>query len=141
VLHMLRHEMGDINFWKGIRSYYTSYRNDNALTSDFQRKMEEACEKDLSWFFKQWIYKGGHPKIRGTWHYDEATKDLTIELTQEQNGGLFKFPLEIGIGSEIKIVTIAKKTEGFSFTLPSKPAQITLDPGTWLLFEGGIKEK
>jgi len=140
VLHMLRHEMGDINFWKGIRNYYAAYKNSNALTSDFQGKMEEACDRDLSWFFKQWIYKGGHPKIGGTWHYDEATKNLTIELTQEQSS-LFKFPLDIGIGTEVKTVKIDKKTEGFSFTLNSKPAQITLDPGTWLLFEGGIKEK
>ncbi|GHM99514.1 peptidase [Cytophagales bacterium WSM2-2] len=141
VLHMLRHEMGDQNFWKGIRNYYATYRNGNALTSDLQRKMEEASGKDLAGFFKQWIYKGGHPKIGGTWQWDEASKNLSIQVTQDQTGDLFRFPLEIALGEDVKTVIIDKKNQGFSFSLASKPAQIVLDPGTWLLFEGGIAEK
>jgi aminopeptidase N len=141
VLHMLRHEVGDQNFWKGIRQYYATYRNSNALTSDFEQIMEEASGKDLSWFFKQWIYRGGHPKIGGTWHYDEVSKVLSLELTQDQTVGLFKFPLDIGVGSEIKTVSIDKKTQTFTFPLAEKPAQISLDPNIWLLFEGALVEK
>ncbi len=37
VLHMLRHELGDEIFWKGMRSFYEEYRNKNALTDDFER--------------------------------------------------------------------------------------------------------
>ncbi|MBI1766806.1 MAG: M1 family peptidase [Bacteroidetes bacterium] len=141
VLHMLRHEVGDQNFWKGIRQYYSTFKNSNALTSDFQRIMEEASTKDLSGFFKQWIYKGGHPKIGGTWHYDEGSKTLSIEITQDQTGSLFKFPLDMGVGVDVKTLIIDKKSQVFTFPLASKPAQITLDPNTWLLFEGGITEK
>ena len=141
VLHMLRHEVGDQNFWKGIRQYYFTFKNSNALTSDFERIMEEASGKDLSWFFKQWIYGGGHPKIGGTWHYEEKTKTLTVELTQDQPAGLFKFPIDIGMGTEVKTLIIDKKTQKFTFPLSSKPAQITLDPNIWLLFEGGIKSE
>jgi aminopeptidase N len=68
-----------------------------------------------------------------------------LELNQEQKGLLFKFPLEIGIGSgptrEVKNVIFDKKTQTFTFEVPSKPSQIVLDPNTWLLFEGEIKEK
>jgi aminopeptidase N len=145
VLHMLRHEVGDLNFWRGIREYYSLYRNSNALTGDFVRVMEEASGKDLSVFFNQWIYKGGHPKIGGTWHYDAGSKTLNLELNQEQKDALFRFPLEIGIGSgplkELKTVFLDKKMQSFKFDLPSKPAQIVLDPNTWLLFEGEIQEK
>jgi len=145
VLHMLRHEVGDLNFWRGIRQYYSLYRNSNALTRDFERVMEEASGKDLSTFFNQWIYKGGHPKIGGAWHYDQNAKILSIEVNQEQKDSLFEFPLEIGIGSgplqEVKSVFLTKKTQSFMFELSSKPAQIVLDPNTWLLFEGEIQEK
>ena len=145
VLHMLRHEVGDLNFWRGIRQYYSLYKNSNALTSDFARVMEEVSEKNLSTFFNQWVYKGGHPKISGTWHYDQFLKTLSIELNQEQKGALFQFPLEVGIGArlsqEVKTVFLDKKTQSFKFKLPSKPAQIVLDPNTWLLFEGEIQEK
>src|SRR5262249_8587839 len=133
--------VGDLNFWKGIRQYYSTYKNSNALTSDLERIMEEASGKDLPWFFKQWIYRGGHPKIGGTWHYDEASKTLLIDLTQDQVVGLFKFPLDISIGSDIKTVMVDKKSQNFSFPMASKPAQIGLDPNIWLLFEGGITEK
>ncbi len=141
VLHMLRHEVGDQNFWKGISQYYTTFKNSNALTSDFQRIMEEASGKDLSWFFRQWIYTGGHPKIGGSWHYDVATKTLLVELTQAQAGGLFKFPIDIGMGTEVKTLIMDKKTQSFTFPLTLKPTQISLDPNIWLLFEGGITEK
>jgi aminopeptidase N len=138
VLHMLRREVGDQSFWKGIRQYYAMYKNSNALTSDFERIMEEASAKDLSWFFKQWIYRGGHPKISGTWHYDEGAKTVTIELKQDQSIGLFRFPLDMAIGSEIKTVVVDKKTQIFTFPMASKPGQVVLDPNTWLLFEGSL---
>ena len=37
VLHMLRHELGDDIFWKGMRSFYEKYKNSNALTDDFEK--------------------------------------------------------------------------------------------------------
>lgn len=141
VLHMLRHEVGDQSFWKGIRQYYSNYKNSNALTADFQRIMEEASGKDLSWFFKQWIHRGGHPKITGSWHFDPASKTLSVELAQDQTTGLFRFPLDIGLGSDVKTVVMDKKTQTFSFPVAEKPAQISLDPNIWLLFEGSIQEK
>jgi aminopeptidase N len=141
VLHMLHHEVGDQNFWKGIRQYYAAYKNSNALTSDFKRIMEKASGKDLSWFFNQWIYRAGHPKIAGSWHYDEKSKTLSVELTQDQASGLFKFSLDIGVGTDVKTIIMDKKTQTFDFPLPSKPAQIALDPNIWLLFDGGIVEK
>ncbi len=141
VLHMLRREVGDEKFWKGIRQFYSSFRNDNALTTDFRRIMEEASGKDLKAFFKQWIYRGGHPKIEGSWHFDENSKSLSIELSQNQVSGLFSFPLEISIERDVKTVLVDKKTQTFTFPLASKPSKIALDPNIWLLFEGGIIEK
>lgn len=141
VLHMLRHEVGDLSFWKGIRQYYAAYRNSNALTSDLERIMEEASGRDLSWFFKQWIYRGGHPKITGSWTYEGSSKTLSVEVTQSQTAGIFKFPLDIGIGPDVKTVMVDKKTQVFTFSTSEKPAQISLDPNIWLLFEGSISEK
>ncbi|MGC4020445.1 MAG: M1 family metallopeptidase [Cyclobacteriaceae bacterium] len=145
VLHMLRHKLGDLNFWKGIREYYATYRNSNALTSDFQRIMEQASGENLSSFFSQWIYKAGHPKIEVSWHYYPDKKLISFKLAQTQDRAQFEFPLEIGIdsnnGHELKTIVIDKKTQEFSFPLLNKPTKVVLDPNTWLLFEGEIKEK
>jgi aminopeptidase N len=146
VLHMLRHEVGDLNFWKGIRQYYATYRNSIALTGDLLRIMEEVSGKDLDPFFKQWLYQGGHPKISGNWHYDSKSKSVIIELNQVQKGGLFEFPLEIAMSQkdgqiEIKTIQISAKTQKITIPVANVPANLVLDPETWLLFEGSITQK
>ncbi len=146
VLHMLRHEVGDLNFWKGIRQYYATYRNSNALTRDFLRIMEEVSGKDLDLFFKQWLYQAGHPKISGSWHYDSKTKSVIIELNQVQKGSLFEFPLEIALSQkdgkmEMKTIEVSAKTQKFTIPVANVPTNLALDPETWLLFEGSITQK
>src|SRR5690606_11234286 len=42
VLHMLRNELGDDLFWKGIQLYYTTFQYSNATTKDFIQAMEKA---------------------------------------------------------------------------------------------------
>src|SRR5687767_14570272 len=47
VLHMLRRELGDSVFWRGIRKYYSTYAGKTADTDDFRKIMEEVSKKDL----------------------------------------------------------------------------------------------
>jgi aminopeptidase N len=146
VLHMLRHKIGDTDFWKGIRTYYATYKTSNALSQDFVRVMEEASGKNLTPFFQQWLYAVGHPKIAGTWQYDSKTKAVKIEISQVQNGTIFQFPLEIKIeGADGKTrsetIQIDSKASKSSISVPFSPAQVVLDPDTWLLFEGTIQKK
>lgn len=146
VLHMLRHEVGDLNFWKAIRQYYTTYQNSNALTGDLQRIMEAVSSKDLDLFFKQWLYQGGHPRLSGSWQYDNKTRSVILELTQSQKGGLFQFPMEIELTSkegqkEVQTIQIKAKSQKLTIPVANVPASLVLDPGTWLLFEGSITQK
>lgn len=146
VLHMLRHEVGDVNFWKGIRQYYATYRNSNALTADLQRIMEEVSGKNLDLFFKQWLYLGGHPKISGSWYYDAKNKSVVVELTQAQKGGLFQFSLDVALvgrdgQKEMKTIQVSAKTQKITIPVANVPGNLVLDPETWLLFEGSIIQK
>jgi aminopeptidase N len=146
VLHMLRHDMGENNFWKGIALYYGTYTSENVLTRDFQRIMERVSGRDLTRSFNQWVFAAGHPKISGTWHYDPKAKSVEVEIEQSQTGFPFQFPLDLGLVSkkgeqELKTVQITSKSQ--KFTLPSfiVPANLVLDPETWLLFEGSLRQK
>jgi len=146
VLHMLRHEMGDLNFWKGIRQYYATYQNSNALTADLQRIMEEASGKDLKVFFKQWLYHAGHPTLTGSWRYDGKSKSVIVELSQAQSGILFQFPLDIGVTGKdgkkaVHTVQIAARSQKITIPVATVPARLEMDPDTWLLFEGSITQK
>jgi aminopeptidase N len=59
VLHLLRQEMGETAFWKGIRSYTRRYFERSVTTAEFQAAMEEANGKSLESFFAKWVYLRG----------------------------------------------------------------------------------
>jgi aminopeptidase N len=136
VLHMLRHELGDDVFWKGLRSYYRNYKNRNALTSDFERVMEEACGKDLSIFFHQWLYYPGQPdlKITNKPSQRKGTSEITIEQIQPL---LFRFPLELLINSQEgtyrKSIQISERITRDTINA-GKLNEIIPDPDAKLLF-------
>jgi aminopeptidase N len=146
VLHMLRREIGDAAFQKGIREYYATYRNGNAMTADFQRIMEANSGKNLNMFFNQWLFQPGHPKLAGTWAYDAQTQEVTLIIEQTQKTPLFKVPIDVGVQNEkgeVSITTLFldSKSKTFRLSAPAKPASLTLDPDTWLLYEGEIRPK
>lgn len=57
VLHLLREELGDELFWKGIQSYSKTYFGKSVTTDDFKLAMEEATNSNLDDFFSEWVYE------------------------------------------------------------------------------------
>jgi len=55
VLHLLREELGDEAFWRGLRTYTRDYEGHFVTTADFRRAMERGSGKDLSAFFARWV--------------------------------------------------------------------------------------
>lgn len=56
VVHLLRQELGDRLFWKGLREYTRKFRGQSVTTADFQNSMEVSTGRNLSAFFGQWVY-------------------------------------------------------------------------------------
>ena len=137
VLNMLRHKLGDVTFWKGIRNYYKTYRNANAMTVDFRKVMEAASGMDLQDFFQQWLFTKGHPQIKWSWSYKRGKVKITLEQLQDHH--VFHFPIEIGLvyDDEVTMITreVDKKSLEFEIETDSRPNTIVLDPEYWLLFE------
>lgn len=136
ILHMLRRELGDDTFWKGIRTYYATYRNKNAHTSDFQAVMEQVSGKKLGPFFQQWLYQPGYPDLVWGSHYDAAKKTLVIDVRQIQSSGArFTIPLTFSIrgsnGRELQRtarLTMTGQTQTFTVPLATKPTTVVIDP-------------
>jgi aminopeptidase N len=143
-LHMLRGVVGTDVFWNGIREYYRRYRNGSASTDDFRAVMEEASDKELGWFFQQWLNRSGIPKIDGRWRYDPTRKQVEIELAQSHQGEPFRLPIEVGIVAKagelprVERIDLSAQKAKFQFPADAAPASVTLDPSTWLLFEGEL---
>ena len=137
VLHMLREEIGDAAFWKAVNSYLNKYKFGNVESTDLKAAMEEASGRDLTWFFHQWVYMAGHPKLDVTPVWDPSSKKMRLTVTQTQKGdalipAAFKLPMEveftIGETKQREKLNITKRVETFSFDLPSQPNAINLDP-------------
>jgi aminopeptidase N len=56
VLHLLRAELGEETFWRGVRDYTRHHDGQSVETADFQRAMEKSAGRSLQPFFAQWVY-------------------------------------------------------------------------------------
>jgi len=141
VLHMLRRQVGEPAFWRGLREYYRRYRDSTALSEDLQRIMEEASRQKLAWFFKQWLYQPGYPQLDCAWAYDSAARrlNLTVSQTQPAAWGLFRLPdvpVEITLpdgGVLRRRITVSARQARAAFALPLEPTEVRLDPDGQLL--------
>jgi len=138
VLHMLRNEVGEESFWKGIRAYYQKYKLSNALSEDFQKVMEKVSGKNLNQFFQQWLYQAGHPVLKVDWK-NASRKKLEISIQQTQ-AYAFHFPIELEVidNADKKYrqrVLISSKNQSFKMKVTGGVKEVRLDPDVWLLFE------
>jgi aminopeptidase N len=142
-LHMLRGLIGTDAFWSGIRQYYALYRNRNASTDEFRQVMERASGRDLGWFFRQWLNRGGMPRLEGSWRYDGVARRVEVTVMQTQAGELFRLPLEIGVMAVpqgpygIERVEVTERRTTFTFPAEREPVGAALDPSAWLLMDSG----
>jgi aminopeptidase N len=147
VLHMLRQELGDELFWSGIRAFYATYRDRNAMSSDLQSVMEQVSGRKLDNFFRQWLEIPGQPVIQWSWTYDEKKKWVEIDIEQMQDQYDFEFDLTLGFSgmqtesgpgnpkSTLAKVHVGNKKEHFTLPVDFRVTEIKLDPGTGLLFQ------
>lgn len=56
VLHLLRMELGDKDFWDGIKFYSQKHFGKSVVTMDFQIALEECTGRDLNEFFTKWVF-------------------------------------------------------------------------------------
>jgi aminopeptidase N len=133
---MLRSELGEENFWKGMRLYYEKYRNKNAMTDDLRKVMEQVSGKDLSQFFHQWLYVAGQPylKISTKPGNVKGLTDIIVEQTQDF---IFSFNLDIRLkdstGERSVKMLVDKKITRLSVKA-APDVELTADPDVRLLF-------
>jgi aminopeptidase N len=158
VLQTLRGVVGTENFWAGIRLYSRRFYNGSATSDDLRHAFEDACfasgscpkeNQDLSWFFHEWLNRGGVMKLQGSWHYDEAAKTLQIALDQTQTQGLYRMPIEITITLPAKAgagagrsaaapvvqttkIVVEQQHNVLNVPLENSPLDVQIDPNVWV---------
>jgi aminopeptidase N len=142
VLHMLRSQLGDDVFFRGIRAYYNAHRNATANTEDLRRALEKASGLDLREFFARWIYGTGHPRYELSWTWSNKTKMLKLVLRQLQPEPAFPNFLSIEIsssaGTQRFILKPVSKETIQEVRMNRTPTLINIDPGNEVLKEGTV---
>ncbi|WP_409771828.1 M1 family metallopeptidase [Thermaurantimonas sp.] len=85
VLHMLRQLVGDEAFYESLRVFLERHRFRNVHSEDLLYAFHEVTGRDLQWFWNQWIYGSGMPKISLNWkeESDKKSKRLVLHFSQE----------------------------------------------------------
>lgn len=138
VLHMLRQEVGDSAWIRGIRAYYAAHRHANATTDDLRRAIEAEAKTDLRWFFDQWLRRPGFAELNVSWAYNDALElqisqgtrfapyrlTVTVEV-EEADGTIARSRVEVPATSDSKVPVGGRRTQ--------KPRRVTVDPDGDLL--------
>lgn len=139
ILHMLRNYLGDSAFFKGLNLYLTTNKFKSAEAHQLRLAMEEVSGKDLNWFFNQWYYGSGHPKVDINYEWDEATKQQKVTITQQQKNQIFQFPLTIDIYNGSKKtrnnIWVKDTVSAFTFFTESQPNLVNVDGDKIMLWE------
>jgi aminopeptidase N len=140
ILNMLRNYVGDSAFWKSLNLYLNTYKFKSAEAQELRLAFEEVTGQDLNWFWNQWYYGAGHPKLTVDYIYNDAAGKVQVIVNQTQEGGkVFRLPFAIdvynGASKTRHQVWVEHKTDTFNFAYSSHPDLVNVDGDKILLCE------
>jgi aminopeptidase N len=140
ILHMLRNFVGDSAFYKAMNLYLTTNKFKAAEAHQLRLAFEEITGKDLNWFWNQWYFGSGHPKLNITYNYDAAAKNVQVIVNQTQaTNKVFTLPVAIDVyhgNDKMRYnVWVKNKVDTFTFASMTKPDLVNFDADKILLTE------
>jgi len=141
LLHMLRSQLGDEDFFAGIKNYITDpdLIYGFVTTTDLISHLEAAADTSLAEFFSDWFYGEGFPTYHILWDQDE-NGFVTIALDQETSSNKVDFfemdvPIRLKSATDSIDVKLKHEKNGQLFSVPvGFPVdEIILDPNIQLL--------
>lgn len=138
ILHMLRRFVGDSAFFRSMNLYLNNNKFKSAEAHNLRLAFEEVTGKDLNWFWNQWYFGAGHPKLDINYSYDEAKKQAVVIVKQTQSGDkVFQLPVTVDVyhgGTRKRYpVWVDSKVDTFTFASPARPDLVNFDGDKMLL--------
>jgi aminopeptidase N len=146
VIDMMRYVFGEEAYRRVIRYYLKHHAYGNVETNDLYQAFQDVLGLSPSWFFEEWIYRGGEP------HYAVSYQDVTsrgagrqtvvtIHQTHKTDDlvRLFSMPIVFEVhyrdGSVDSVrQVIARESETVTIPNPHgrEIAFVLCDPGSWI---------
>jgi aminopeptidase N len=136
VLHTLRKWLGDDVFWAGIKLYLTTNAHTPVESWQLCKALTDSSGINCEPFFQQWIYSPGHPVIDAVWTWDDAAKQVVMNVKQNQDTSdgtpIYDITTSVGVISGGKLTRtpmhLTKQSEELRVTCASKPDAVLFDP-------------
>lgn len=141
ILHTLRWVIGDGAFFEGIRNYLKDphIAFGFALTSQFQRHLEQASGRSLQWYFDDWYVGEGFPSYGFEWSQN-AHNELSLSVFQAQSHPSVPFfelpiPVQLEGGNRDTMLVLQHDYSGqkFSIGLDFQVDSLIFDPDRWII--------
>ena len=140
VQHMLRHVVGDANFFNAMRDWYVSHDNGSANTAQYQATQEIRYGATLDWFFQEWVYGTGQPSYEYGWtsaDLGNGSYRTYVRVRQTQAGAAFRMPVDLTLitagGPVVQTVTNDQADQDFAIVTASPVSEVRFDELDWVL--------
>lgn len=140
ILNMLRNYVGDSAFFKSLNLYLTTNKFKSAEAANLRLAFQAVTGEDLHWYWDQWYYGSGHPKLTIDYNYNDNAHQVQVIVNQTQETGkIFRLPVAIDIyNGPTKVrhkVWVEDKTDTFRFEYQNHPDLVNFDGDKVLLCE------
>ncbi len=147
VLHVLRTELGDSLFWKGISLYLARHARGIVETRDLLRALEEVSGRSLGRRFDEMVHKPGHPEIEVKVSWDAGVLTCAVKQVQSATDGVpavFHVPLWLDVmgangSSRRERMTLSARAESFAIPCAERPRFVVVDPDLRVLGDLRVK--
>ncbi len=142
--HMLRHMLGDEDWFAALQLYLDTYGSSHATTEDLQAVLEGVSGRDLGPFFQQWVYGPNYPQYMCSWTASPAESGHVVQLKIHQvqtAADVFVMPLDVRVqtagGAVDFTVENDRREQWYTFTVAEPVTDVQVDPDGWVLCEVG----
>jgi len=143
VLHQLRYLLGEGPFFKTLSTFLHEHAFKPVDTHDFMRTVNEVTGRNMDWFFRQFVFRPGHPvlEVHSDWNAEAREVRLTVTQNQSRDHGvpIYRMPVRIGIvtpsGKRVEEIWLTSERDSYVLPCKEEPLLVRFDEGNWLLKE------
>jgi Peptidase family M1 domain len=137
VLHMLREIVGDAAFQTALHNFQERYRFQKAGTDDLRRALEEASGRDLSAYFRDWVFGTALPQLHWSHRAEPGPGGYRTVLDVKVDSLPGPVPLEVavahGSGRDLRTVMLEPGGGRFTVETSTEPRKVEINGNRGLL--------
>jgi aminopeptidase N len=146
VLHVLRIELGDELFWKGVSTYLKRHAGGIVETRDLMRAFEEVSGRSLGRRFDELVFRPGHVELEIDLAWEDGVLTAGVKQTQSTQDHVpaaYEVPLVLEISESgeqwREKVKVTARADSFAIPCAHRPDFVVVDPEMRVLGEVTVK--